>query len=252
MLEDRFRLAAREGRTLYTAWMTANLPGFIEPIGVAGWDAVLIDQQHGLGGDDVMMDCLVAAMCANLPTLVRITCNNDGLVGRALDAGAQGVVCPMIDSAEEAERFVRAVKYPPLGSRSWGPYRAQINARQEYVPKANGWTIACPQIETRGALDQLDDILGIEGLDMVCLGPNDLSASLTGSFDIHAKEVAEAMNLVLRKCRETSVLSFAFANDIDFAKTLIHAGWNVVAIGTDASWFSAAAADVVNQFNEKG
>ena len=82
------------------------------------------------------------------------------------------------------------------------------------------------------------------GVDMVCFGPNDLSVALTGRLDIHAKEVKEAMTLVLRKCREMSVMGLIFANDVDYAKPLVAAGWNVVAVGTDADWFSKAAADM--------
>ena len=250
LVEDRFRQSARDGCTLFCAWLTINSPLLIDSIGDAGWDCILIDQQHGLGGHDAMVGCLPAAKAAGMPALVRVADNDPGLIGRALDAGAQGVVCPLINSAEDAERFVRAVKYPPRGTRSWGPYRAQFNISGDYVPQANGWTIACPQIETKGALDELDHILSIEGVDMVCFGPNDLSAALTGRFDIQASEVLEAMTLVLRKCRERSVMSFVFANDIDYAKPLINAGWNMVAIGTDASWFSAAANKALAQLTE--
>ena len=94
-----------------------------------------------------MVACLTAAKAARLLTLVRVAENDQGLIGRALDAGAQGVVCPLINSAADAERFVRAVKYPPRGNRSWGPYRAQLNLSGDYVSQANAWTIACPQIE---------------------------------------------------------------------------------------------------------
>jgi 4-hydroxy-2-oxoheptanedioate aldolase len=247
LVEDKFRQAAREGRTLFCAWLMINSSSLLAPIGEAGWDCVLIDQQHGLGGHDAMVDCLVAAKAARMAALVRVADNDPGLIGRALDAGAQGVVCPLINSVEDAERFARAVKYPPHGTRSWGPYRAQLGRAGEYVPRANGWTIACPQIETKGALDQLDDILSIQGIDMICFGPNDLSAALTGRFDIHASEVAEAITLVLRKCRERSVMTFVFANDMEFAKPLIRTGWDVVAIGTDMSWFSAAATDTIAQ-----
>src|SRR5262245_46320429 len=217
-VEDRFRQAAREGKTLFCAWLTINSPLLLDAIRAAGWDCILIDQQHGLGGHDAMVGCLTAAKAAGLPALVRIADNDVGLIGRALDAGAQGIVCPMINSAQDAERLVRAVKYPPQGIRSWGAHRARFSISGNYVAQANGWTIACPQIETRGALDELDDILSIEGVDMVCLGPNDLSAALTGHFDVKASEVIEAMTLVLSKCREKSVLSFVFANDIAYAK----------------------------------
>ena len=92
-VEDRFRQGAREGRTLFCAWLTINSPLLIDPIGDAGWDCILIDQQHGLGGHDAMVGCLTAAKAAGMPALVRVADNDPGLIGRALDAGAQGVVC---------------------------------------------------------------------------------------------------------------------------------------------------------------
>jgi len=244
MREDRFRRAARERRTLFNAWLTLNNPFLIELIGEAGWDCITIDQQHGLGGHDVLVQCLTAARGWNLPAIVRVAANDPGLVGRALDAGAQAIMCPLIETVEDAEAFVRAVKYPPQGNRSWGPYRARLEHEGDYFKLANDWTIACPQIETRGALDQLDEILALDGVDMVCFGPNDLSVALTGRLDIWAPEVKDAMTLVLSKCREMSVIAFVFANDAKYAKPRVAEGWDIVAVGTDAGWFSQAAVAV--------
>src|SRR6187200_1451739 len=89
IVEDRFRQAAREGKTLFCAWLTINSPLLLNPIGEAGWDCILIDQQHGLGGHDAMVGCLTAAKAAGLSALVRVADNDVGLIGRALDAGAQ-------------------------------------------------------------------------------------------------------------------------------------------------------------------
>src|SRR5262249_17603773 len=220
MREDRFRQGAKEGRTLLNAWLTLNSPFLIELIGEAGWDCLTIDQQHGLGGSDVLLQWLPAAGASGLPAIVRVAENDPGLVGRVLDAGAQGIMCPLVETIEDAEAFVRAVKFPPRGNRSWGPYRARLDHEGDYFTTANGGTIACPQIETKGALDELDEILALDGVDMVCFGPNDLSVALTGRLDIHAKEVKEAMTLVLSKCREMSVMGLIFANDVDYAKPL--------------------------------
>ncbi len=242
MSRDQFREAAREGRTLFNAWLTLNNPFLIELIGEAGWDCLTIDQQHGLGGNEALLACLTAAKACGLPAIVRVANNDPGLVGRALDAGAQGIMCPLINNVDEAEAFVRAVKYPPRGLRSWGPYRARLGHEGDYFTTANAFTIACPQIETKGALDQLDDILSLDGVDMVCFGPNDLSVALTGRLDIWAREVQEAMTLVLRKAREKSVMTLIFANDVAFAKPRVAEGWDIVAVGTDAGWFSGAAA----------
>jgi len=242
MSQDLFRQAAKERRPLFNAWLMLNAPLAVELAGKAGWDCITIDHQHGFGGNETLVGCLIAAKAAGLPAIVRVANNDPGLVGRALDAGAQGVMCPLINTVEEAEEFVRAVKYPPLGLRSWGPYRARLDHEGDYFAQANGFTIACPQIETSGALDQLDEILSLEGVDMVCLGPNDLSVALTGRLDIWAKEVQEAMTLVLRKAREKSVMTLIFANDVAFAKPRIEEGWDVIAVGTDMGWFEGAAA----------
>lgn len=252
MREDRFRKAAKERHTLFNAWLTLNNPFLIELIGEAGWDCITIDQQHGLGGNEALLSCLTAARGAKLPAIVRVAENDPGLIGRALDAGAQGIMCPMIETVEDAEAFVKSVKYPPRGLRSWGPYRARLDYEGDYLTTANGFTIACPQIETKGALDQLEEILGLDGVDMVCLGPNDLSVALTGRLDIWAKEVKEAMTLVLSKCREMSVMSLIFANDVDFAKPRVEEGWNIVAVGTDAGWFGKAAAATRRDAGGKG
>jgi len=252
MPEDRFRQAAKARRTLFNAWLTLNSPFLIELIGEAGWDCVTIDQQHGLGGNEALLASLTAARACGLPAIVRVANNDPGLVGRALDAGAQGIMCPLIDGVGDAEAFVRAVKYPPRGLRSWGPYRAKLGYEGDYFTTANGFTIACPQIETKGALDQLDDILSLDGVDMVCLGPNDLSVALTGRLDIWAAEVQEAMTLVLRKAREKSVMTLIFANDADFAKPRVAEGWDIVAVGTDAGWFSKAAAATRAAFDTAG
>jgi 4-hydroxy-2-oxoheptanedioate aldolase len=241
MREDRFRKAAKEGRTLLGAWLLLNNPLLVELIGEAGWDCIVIDQQHGAGGNEALLGCISASRAYGLASIVRVANNDPGLIGRALDGGAQGVMCPMIQSVEDAEAFVQAVKYPPRGNRSWGPYRAWLNRGGDYFQTANDWTIACPQIETKGALDQLDEILGLDGVDMVCFGPNDLSVALTGRLDIWAPEVKEAMTLVLRKCREMSVIALIFANDAEYAKPLVAGRWDIVTVGTDASWFSQAA-----------
>jgi 4-hydroxy-2-oxoheptanedioate aldolase len=151
-------------------------------------------------------------------------------------------MCPLIENVDQAESFVQAVKYPPRGRRSWGPYRAKIGVSGDYFKIANSFTIACPQIETKGALSDLDSILGLKGVDMVCFGPNDLSVALTGKLDIWAKEVQEAMAEVLAKSREHGVMTLIFCNDADFAKPRLKEGWDAVAIGTDAGWLAAGAA----------
>ncbi|MEM8743953.1 MAG: aldolase/citrate lyase family protein [Pseudomonadota bacterium] len=227
------------------AWVGYGVPFVVEQMGDAGFDAVLIDQQHGLTSHDSLVNCLIAARAAGLPALVRPKSPDTGLIGAALDAGAQGVVVPLIETVEDTQACVRAVKYAPMGMRSWGPYRGRLMTAHDDLDAVNDWTIACVQIETRSAMDNLEDILAVEGLDMVLVGPNDLATALTGKRDIRAKEVAEACDLILKSAREHDVFAAIFANDLEFAKPLYEAGWDLITVGTDMGLLESGARDVI-------
>jgi 4-hydroxy-2-oxoheptanedioate aldolase len=228
---------------VYCAWLGLGSPLAVEIVADAGWPAVLVDQQHGAGGPAEMVACLMAAKAAGVPALVRVAELDAGLIGRALDGGAQGVMVPMIDTAAHARRLVEAVKYPPRGSRSFGPYRAKYLVEGDYQQAANGWTIACGQIETRAAVENVDAICAVPGLDMICLGPNDLALSLSNGRgrDIRAPDVLDAVRHVYGRARAHGVATFIFANDSDYARDMASMGWQVIAIGTDGGWLSSAA-----------
>ena len=247
MVQDTIRSAAQDGRLLFNGWAMLGSAHAVEVYGQAGWDTITLDMQHGAIGHESMVACLTAAQVAGLPGLVRVADNNPGLIGAALDGGAQGVICPMINSGADAERLIDAVKYPPRGKRSWGPYRAKPLIEGNYFEGANGWTVACAQIETGEALENINDILAVDGLDMVLAGPNDLAITLTGAPDIFAAEVVDALDLILKKAKEASVMTAVFANDIDFARPLSAAGWDMLTVGTDGGLLGAAAGDVIAQ-----
>lgn len=237
------RAALRGDRPLYCAWSGLGAPLVVEIVADAGWRAILLDQQHGAGGNAELSACLTAAKSAGIPAMVRVAALDAGLIGRALDAGAQGVMVPMIDTAADAARLVQAVKYPPSGSRSFGPYRAKYLVDGDYFGAANAWTIACGQIETRHAVDNIDAICAVPGLDMICLGPNDLAISLSqgANRDIRAPAVLDAIRHVHARATAAGVATFIFANDQDYARQMAAMGWQVIAIGTDGAWFAAAA-----------
>jgi 4-hydroxy-2-oxoheptanedioate aldolase len=236
------RAKLADGKTLFNAWLSLGSPFAVEIAAEAGADLVTIDQQHGIGGHTELLGALMAAGAGRVPALVRVPVNDSGLIGRALDAGAHGVVCPMINNADDAFALVSAVKFPPLGRRSLGPYRARL-AIPDYIRAANDWTIACAQIETKTSLDNLDKILATPGIDMVCAGPNDLALTLSGGAhnDIRAPEVIAALDLLLAKCKENSVMASIFANDAEYAKSLIAKGWQIVAVANDTRWLSEGA-----------
>jgi len=249
MTINPLRAAIADKKPQLMAWVTYGVPYIIEQMGEVGYDAVLIDQQHGLGDNKTLLNCLIAARAAGLPALVRPLIPDAGLIGQALDCGAHGVVSPLVQSVADVEACVRAGEYPPSGVRSWGPYRGKLLIDGETEESVNNWVINCVQIEKRGAMDNIDDILKVDGLDMVLVGPNDLALALTGTRDIRKPEVLEACDEILRKARENDVMTAIFANDIDYAKPLISAGWDIITVGTDMGLLNGAAADVAKAFS---
>jgi 4-hydroxy-2-oxoheptanedioate aldolase len=244
MAEDLIRGALRRKATLLSAWLTTGNALAVEIVARAGVDLAGIDQQHGAGGPAELVAMLQASRAARLPALVRVGANDTGLIGRALDAGAQGVICPMVNTKADAERLVSAVKLPPAGARSFGPYLASFVLPGDYFASANAWTIACAQIETAEALDNLDQILATAGLDMILVGPNDLSISLSGGKrrDPSAKETLKAIDHILARCRRNGVIAAIYAGDETYARPLVEKGWQVVMLGSDALWIAAGAA----------
>lgn len=217
-------------------------PFGVELVASAGWDIAVIDQQHGFGGQREMLAGLTAARAGGIPACVRVAWNDQALIGRALDAGAHGIICPMINTAEDAKTFVHAAKYPPLGGRSWGPYRASLLLDGDHLTEANDWALTFAQIETAEAVANLDEILAVDGLDGVLLGPNDLAISLRGDKKINAKKVLNAIEDVRARAKAAGKITWIFANDAAFAKPHIKAGWQIVTIGTDMGWLRDGAA----------
>ena len=238
-----FRALLRSPQPLYCAWLGLGSSLVVEIVADAGWPAVLIDQQHGIGAHSELVACLTASKAANVPATVRVPQLNAGLIGHALDAGAQGVMVPMIETAEDAACLVQATKYPPLGKRSFGPYRGKYLIDGDYVEAANAWTISCGQIETRRAVENIDAICAVPGFDMICLGPNDLAISLSNgqNRDIRSPAVLDAVRHVHARASAKGIITFIFANDQDYAEQMATMGWQVIAIGTDTGWLANAA-----------
>jgi len=238
-----FRALLSAHTPLYSAWLGLGSALGVEIAADAGWHSVMIDQQHGAGGHPELLGCLTAAKAAGVPAMVRVAQLDYGLIGRALDAGAQGIMVPMVKTPEDAARLAYAVKYPPLGGRSIGPYRAKFLIEGDYFAGANAWTVACGQIETSEAVENIDAICATEGFDMICVGPNDLAISLSRGQDrnIGSPKMLEAIEHVRARAAARGVITGIFANGKDFAKQMAKTGWQVISIGTDTGWLASMA-----------
>jgi 4-hydroxy-2-oxoheptanedioate aldolase len=181
--------------------------------------------------------------------LVRVPWLEPGILGKVLDAGAYGVICPMINNRAEAERLVAACRYPPKGSRSFGPIRALLYAGADYAKHANDTVVVFAMIETRDALNNLDEILSVSGLDAIYIGPADLSNALgcTPTFDQAEKPVVEAIDLILSKAKKHGVVAGIHNGTPEYAQKMIDKGFQFVTIASDARLMAAKAAEVIGK-----
>lgn len=238
----------KQDKPVINGWLA--IPSFFsaELMSRQGWDTVTIDMQHGLVGYDTMLPML-AAMDRNVTPLARVPWLEPGIIMKALDAGCLGIICPMINTAADAEKLIQAMRYPPRGGRSFGPTRAISRHGPEYPKLADASCVAFAMVETREALDNLDAILATDGLDAVYVGPADLSNSLghTPRLDSEVPEVVEAIELIARKAAEARVKAGIHTGSAGYAKRMIATGYSLVSIMSDARLLAKACQDELGQ-----
>lgn len=220
---------------MVSAWLTVGHPLLAEAVAHAGFDAVTIDMQHGAIDDAALLSVLTAISTTDAVPIVRVAWNDPAHVMKALDLGAYGVVAPMIEGADDVRALVSACRYPPAGRRSYGPTRAAFYAGGDYVEHANDTVLAIAMIETRAALDALDDILSVPGLDMVLVGPADLSQALGGppGADWDDGPVPDALTYLRERCEAHAVAAGIFCRNAHYARRMVEEGFRFVTVGSD-------------------
>ena len=237
----------RSDKPNFAAWSGLPSSQLIEIIAQQDFDLIVLDGQHGLHDKASMMAGIAAAGLYRMPVLARVPIGEFATAAQLCDAGAAGVIAPMINSMEDAKLFASFVKFPPLGGRSWGPNRATALAGYgrgpDYFAAANDFTLSIAMIETREALAIADDILALPGIDGFLIGPNDLSISLlkgAGMDAMHA-EVDAALNHCLAAARRHGKIASAFAPSPARAAELAARGYNIVTVGTDSGHYTLGA-----------
>lgn len=240
---------AREEATL-TAWIGWPEPAIAAALARAGFDAVTIDMQHGTVDFPDVVRALPLIAAAGRPAIVRVPVGDFATASRCLDAGASGIIAPMVNSADDARTLVRFTKFPPVGERSWGPNAALTASGLDggaYLSAANALCRTLAMVETREALAALDDILAVDGVDGIFVGPSDLSLALSGGakLDPASAEVDAALKLVVARCRATGKAPCVYASTAARAAELARMGFRLIAIGSDASLLSAGAREAL-------
>jgi 4-hydroxy-2-oxoheptanedioate aldolase len=237
----------RAGETLISGWSTIPEPLVADAVARAGFDCVVIDLQHGLHDTRSTFQSIGAIAGLGKPAVVRVPLGDNAFASRALDAGADAVIAPMINSVADARAFVAATKYPPVGERSWGPNRAMAlsgRAPQAHLETSNADTFAFAMIETEGALKALEDILAVDGVDGVFIGPSDLSVTLSHGARI-APESDDLNPVIGRICaaaKRAGKVAGAFALSPARAKTFRDLGCRFIALGSDHAYIAGGAA----------
>lgn len=225
--------------TRMTTWTPVSGTGVWSLLGAAAAEAVShgnpgwigLDAQHGFYDDQSIRDTLHAVTAADI--LVRVRSLDAGEIGRALDAGARGVVVPMIESAETAARAAAAVRYPPVGSRSWGPFAPYWGRAEVGVEEANRQVVCGVMVETRAGLDHVDEIAATPGVDMIFVGPYDLALSLGTPLDALIAGDKGELHSVVSACRARDVIPGVYAGSPARARQLAALGFEVVAARSD-------------------
>ena len=243
MRENRLRTLWKADKYAINGWLAIANSFSAEVMAQQGWDSLTIDMQHGLIDDAAMVTMLQAISTSATVPVVRVPWLEPGIVMKALDAGAYGVICPMINSREEAQRFVAYTNYAPRGSRSYGPIRASIYGGADYAQCANDTIVRFAMIETAQALDRLDDILSVEGLDAIYVGPSDLSLSLgcRPVFDDVDPPVAQAIDHIVARAKAHGVVAGVHNGVPDVARARIAKGFRFITLGSDARLLAAGS-----------
>ncbi|MEX0955824.1 MAG: aldolase/citrate lyase family protein [Rhizobiaceae bacterium] len=243
------RLAADE--TVFTAWSAIPDAITIETLAGTAFDSVLLDMQHGGHSEESILRCLAPIIARGKPGIVRIPVGRFDMASRALDYGAQAVVAPMINTVEDAMAFAAAMKYPPLGARSWGVSIAaardgQTDA-QKRLKNANSETLAFAMIETRRAYEIVDDILAVPGIDAIFIGPSDFSIAWTNGEAMNPglEDMMEAVADISAKTRAASKHVGIYLVNMADAGRLYKMGIRLFGTGPEARLMNMGASALV-------
>jgi 4-hydroxy-2-oxoheptanedioate aldolase len=223
------------GTPLIGAWLQMTNPLAAEIIGRAGYDWVGLDTQHGIIGYEGMVSMLQALAVSGAPAVVRVSSNAPGEIMRALDAGAQGIIVPNIDTADDARRAVAACRYAPLGGRSWGPTRASLGVAQFTPAYGNEQVVCIVQLESVRAIENLDEILAVPGVDVVYIGPNDLAitAGIAPNLRVEDPEHRRLVTSIIDGCRRSSKVVGTHAPSPNDVGAWLEQGYGMLAVYLD-------------------
>ncbi|GAB4550139.1 MAG: aldolase/citrate lyase family protein [Anaerolineae bacterium] len=225
------------------AWLTFPDAVTAEVMAQAGYDSLTVDVQHGLMDYQGALAQIQALSAAHAPVMARVAWNEPSQIMKLLDAGALGIVCPMVNTRAEAEAFVGACRFAPQGYRSYGPSRMALYHGDSYFQNANAELLTIAMIETAQALDNVEAIVATPGLDAVYIGPSDLSISLGYPPNVEPTDptLVAAIDRILRAAQQAGRAACLHCRTPEYAKAALARGFNLVTLNTDFGILRAAS-----------
>ena len=257
-MPDRGRLKSRlrAGETVVGPFVIVPSMTLVDTLGYAGMDFCIIDTEHGPVDMQTSMDLVIAADGAGVSPIIRVGDNDERLILRALDIGSAGVQVPQINNVDDARRVIHSAKYAPIGERGLSIFTRAgdyfKHAGERHTDRQNEETTVVVHIEGRRGLDNLDEIMTVDGIDVLFLGPYDISQSLGVPGDVRNPIVETALKDAAEKARAQGRAVGSYAKDVEMGKWLIDMGVQYLAINVDATIYMQACERIVKELDVGG
>ncbi|MFV2034151.1 MAG: HpcH/HpaI aldolase/citrate lyase family protein [Halocynthiibacter sp.] len=247
MIKNGVKKLWAENKPAINGWLSIGNPFAAEIMAAQDYDSVTIDMQHGALDYSTALPMLQAMRASGKTLMARVPWNDPGIIMKAMDAGAYGIICPMISSRAEAEALVSAMRYPPDGTRSFGPTRVNFAAGSGYAEEANNEMLAIAMIETAEAVANLEEIVTTPGLDAVYIGPADLTlgvmnGALPPGFDREEPEMIVVIQRILSSAKGAGIRACLHCGTPQYAARAIGWGFDLTTISGDSRLLAAASA----------
>jgi 4-hydroxy-2-oxoheptanedioate aldolase len=246
MIPNALKTLWGAGRPVLNGWLSIGNPFVAEVMAAQGYDSLTVDLQHGVIDYAQAVAMFQAMRASGVVPLARVPWLDPGAIMKVLDAGAYGVICPMVNSGEEAARLVSYTRYPPKGTRSFGPTRANLSTGGDYYASANDEVLAFAMIETAEAMARLEEIVATPGLDGVYVGPADLTLGLTGGrlapgMDREEPEMVAAIVRIADAAKAAGIRAGLHCGTPEYAARAVGWGFDLVTIGNDVRLLAEGA-----------
>lgn len=249
---NKFKEKLKDGKTVFGPFMKSIDPAFVEVAGYSGFDFVILDMEHGPAGFAELQNLIRASIVSNIIPIVRTSDSSEISIAKPLDLGALGVQIPQVMSAKMAEACVKAARFYPTGERGVCRFVRAANyssmPREEYFRKANDALIII-QLEGKEAILDIDNILKVEDIDIIFIGPYDLSQSLRVPGQIDHPKVLEAMNDIVRRSFDRGIVVGTFTDTLQSAEMWKKAGVQYISYSVDVGIFTKACTQLVKELN---